>query len=110
MHLPAWKTLLTSALLALPTTDALRMLQSNSLNQCDGSASSGFTATLFNVVFTPDNGTLSYNINAISSISQKVVAQLNVIAYGLVAINKTIDPCKYVIPCVQSREVGGARG
>ena len=96
MRLPAWKTLLTGALLALPTgSGAMRMLQSTSLNQCDGSTTSGFTATLFNVVFTPDNGTLSYNINAISSISQKVVAQLNVIAYGLVAINKTIDPCKY---------------
>ena len=85
---------MTGALLASsPAHAAMRMLQSTSLNQCDGSTASGFSATLFNVVFTPDNGTLSYNINAISSISQKVVAQLNIIAYGLVAFNKTIDPC-----------------
>ena len=39
------------------------------------------------------NRTLSYNINAISSISQKVVANLQVLAYGLKAVDKTIDPC-----------------
>ena len=93
MRSPSWKSLLTSAFLALPTAHGLRQLQSTSLNQCDGSTSSGFTANLFNVVFTADNGTLSYNINAISSISQKVKAELNVAAYGLVIVNKTIDPC-----------------
>ena len=71
------------------------MLVSTSLDQCSGptNGTAGFTANLFNVVFTPANRTLSYNINAMSSISGKVLAEANVIAYGLVVVNQTIDPC-----------------
>ena len=67
------------------------MLLSNSLNPC--SKNPGFTATLFDVVLTPDNKTLTYNINGISSISGKVTAELNIIVYGKVIFNKTINPC-----------------
>ena len=93
--IPGPKALLTTALALLPLASAERLLTSTSLNQCSTGTgiSSGFTANLFNVVFTPDNRTLSYNIVAISSLSQRVIAELNVIAYGLVAVNKTIDPC-----------------
>lgn len=90
---PGW---LSAALLALSSTaSAEYLLQSTSLDQCGGTAagSAGFTANLFNVVFTPGNRTLSYDINAISSIAGKVTAEVNVIAYGLLAINQTIDPC-----------------
>jgi hypothetical protein len=67
------------------------MLQSDSLDSC--SVNPGFTATLFDVVFTPDNGTLAYNINAVSSISGNVTAQIQLIAYGIVAFNTSVDPC-----------------
>lgn len=69
------------------------MLVTKALNPCPGSTNAQFTATLFDVVFTANNRTLTYNINAISSISQKVTAQLVVIAYGYTAFNQTIDPC-----------------
>lgn len=84
-----------SLLLSSSFTSAEYLLQSTSLDQCGGSpsGSAGFTANLFNVIFTPGNRTLSYDINAISSIAGKVTAEVNVIAYGLLAINQTINPC-----------------
>ena len=92
--LPGPLALLTTFLLIFSSfTNAERKLKSTSLNQCDGSTSSDFTATLFNVEFNADNRTLSYNINAISSITSKVIAEADILAYGLVIFNKTIDPC-----------------
>ena len=71
------------------------MLVSTSLDQCDQNQNGppGFTANLFTVVFTPANGTLQYNINAVSSISGEVIAEVDVIVYGYIAYNDTIDPC-----------------
>ena len=98
MHAPLLKSplaLLTTILLTFTTfTSGERLLKSTSLNPCPGSKNSGFSATLFNVLFTPDNNTIAYNINAISSISEKVTAQIQVIAYGFVFYNQTINPCK----------------
>ena len=88
--------LFTSGLLIFSSfASADYMLQSTSLDQCGGvtDGTTGFSASLFNVFFFPGNGTLSYNINAQSSISGKVTAEVNVIAYGLLAINQTINPC-----------------
>ena len=68
-----------------------RLIESNSLNACQDN--SGFTATLFDVVFTPDNGTLTYNINGVSTITGKIIADLQVTAYGYTAFNQTINPC-----------------
>lgn len=86
------KAIITTLILTLVSfASSERMLQSDSLDSC--SANPGFTATLFDVVFTPDNGTLSYNINAVSSISGNVTAQIQLIAYGIVAFNKSVDPC-----------------
>ena len=90
------KGLFTTALLALSSiASAEYMLVSTSLDQCGTSSSGtpGVTANLFNVVFTPANRTLQYNINAVSSISGKVVAEVDAIVYGYVAVNKTLDPC-----------------
>jgi Transient receptor potential (TRP) ion channel/ML-like domain len=88
-------SLLASAavLVSAPLAAAQGVLQTNSLNACPGSTNSGFTATLFDVVYTSNNNTITFNINAISSISQKVKAQIEVIAYGLVLFNQTFDPC-----------------
>jgi len=67
------------------------MFESNSLNPCI--ANSSFSATLFDVVFTPDNGTLAVNINGVSQISGNVTLEVQVIGYGLTVYQKTINPC-----------------
>lgn len=89
------KGLFATAFLALSSVaSAEYMLVSTSLDQCDASSTgAGVTANLFNVVFTPANRTLQYNINAVSSISGEVVAVVEAIAYGLVIVNETFDPC-----------------
>ncbi|QDS71899.1 hypothetical protein FKW77_000247 [Venturia effusa] len=75
----------------LPLVSAIRMFESNSLSTCISNSS--FSATLFNVVFTPDNGTLSFDINGISQISSKVLVEFQVLGYGYSIYHKTIDPC-----------------
>ncbi|CRG87459.1 Flavin carrier protein 2 [Talaromyces islandicus] len=56
--------------------------------------SSNFTASLFNVVFTPDNRSLHLEINSYTSIAGNVTAELQVIAYGFKALTKSLDPCE----------------
>ena len=81
-----------SILLAFtPFTSATRLLESKSLNPCQDS--SNFTASLFNVVFTPDNGSIAFDIIGVSSIQGNVSVQVEAIAYGYTAVNQTIDPC-----------------
>ena len=69
-----------------------RLIESKSLNPCQ--ENSDFTATLFNVAFTPDNNSLAFDVVGVSSISGFVVAELDVIAYGYSALKQTLDPCK----------------
>ena len=71
---------------------AERLIQSNSLNPCQDNSS--FTATLFNVIFTPGNGSLAFDIVGVSSINGYVTAELDVMAYGYSALKQKIDPCK----------------
>jgi hypothetical protein len=73
-------------------TAAVRLLESESLDPCQ--ANSSITATLFHVVFTPDNNTLSYDISAYSSVTGKFTILVEVIAYGYIAVRQTIDPCQ----------------
>jgi hypothetical protein len=55
---------------------------------------SSFTTSLFEVTFTPDNNTLSFNINGYSLTSAKVDIGFQVLGYGyLVVPQKIIDPC-----------------
>jgi hypothetical protein len=75
-------------------SSAERIIQSNSLNSCQKGGSSNFTATLFNVAFTPGNNSIEVDINGLSSIAGNVTAQLEVIAYGFTVVNETIDPCE----------------
>ncbi|KAF2093813.1 TRP-domain-containing protein [Rhizodiscina lignyota] len=85
-------TYLLAALVALaPFTTAEKLLESTSLNPCI--ANSKFSATLFNVLFTPNNGTLAFTINGVSAISGNVTAQIDVIAYGLNIYSTVIKPC-----------------
>ena len=56
---------------------------------------SKFTASLFKVVFTPDNRTIHFDINGVSSIDNKnVTAHITLFAYGYKAIEMDVDPCK----------------
>ncbi|KAI9828828.1 MAG: hypothetical protein M1819_006535 [Sarea resinae] len=85
-------TLIIASLLAfLPFSSAIRLLQSKSLNPCQ--ANSSFTASLFNVIFTPNNYSIYFDIVGVSSIQGKVIADLEVIAYGYTAVKTTLDPC-----------------
>lgn len=52
-----------------------------------------FSATLFNITFTPDDGLLDIKVNGVSSLSGNVTAKLFVIAYGYSAMEKDLDPC-----------------
>lgn len=70
---------------------ALRYLESKSLNPCQQNSS--FTATLFDVVFTPNNGSISINIVGVSSITGYVQADIEIIAYGLNVFKLAFDPC-----------------
>lgn len=67
------------------------MIESTSLIPC--MANSRFSATLFNITFSPDDATLSIRVNGIASMTGKVTAKLTVIAYGFSAMEKTLDPC-----------------
>lgn len=67
------------------------VLQSNSLNACQ--EESGFTASLFNVVFTPNNGSAAVDIVAVSSIQGSVVFDFAISAYGFEIMRRTVDPC-----------------
>ncbi|KAK7415365.1 putative flavin carrier protein 3 [Neonectria punicea] len=79
------------AVLMMPTVAAEKMLISDSLNSCQ--ADSGFTASLFNVVFTPNNGSAEVNVVVTSSIQGKVVFDVAISAYGYRFIRQTVDPC-----------------
>ncbi|KAG7138039.1 Flavin carrier protein 1 like [Verticillium longisporum] len=76
---------------ALSPVMAIRKLESKSLNTCQ--SDSMFSASLFNVVFTPDNGTATVNIVAVSSVQGSVVFDISLKAYGYEVIHRTIDPC-----------------
>lgn len=86
-------TLITSLLVALlpATTFADRLLRSSSLNTCQ--ENSNFSATLFDVVFTPNNGSLAFDVVGVSSIEGNVTIEMVVFAYGLDVYHTTIDPC-----------------
>jgi hypothetical protein len=85
-------TLLLSAAAFIPSVAADEpLLHSSSLNTCQDN--SGFTARLFNFVFFPNNGTVSANIVAVSSITGKVVFDVAIAAYGYQILRRTIDPC-----------------
>lgn len=80
-----------------PLVSGIKLIESNSLNLCSEDVDSGpqnFTATYFQVTFTPNNRTLSFSFDGVSSISGKVAAELVLDAYGYTALRKTLDPCE----------------
>ncbi|KAI9671961.1 MAG: hypothetical protein M1817_002308 [Caeruleum heppii] len=82
---------LTFLLALLPLTAAVRLIESKSLNPC--MPNNKFSASLFDVIFTPDNGTLHFEIIGVSSIAGNITAELEVVAYGYTALKQKIDPC-----------------
>jgi hypothetical protein len=76
---------------ALPTVSAENVISSTSLNPCQENSS--FSATLFNVAFTPANKSLGFQITGVSSISGNVEAQLELLVYGYSALKENLDPC-----------------
>lgn len=76
---------------AIHNVAAERIIQSTSLNPCMDNSS--FSASLFNVSFSPDTNILNININGVSSINGNVTATLLVIAYGYTALSRELDPC-----------------
>jgi hypothetical protein len=55
---------------------------------------SKFSASLFNVSFTPDTSTLHISINGVSDIYGNVTASLEIIAYGFKALKEDLNPCE----------------
>ncbi|KAL2015013.1 hypothetical protein VTK56DRAFT_6529 [Thermocarpiscus australiensis] len=83
------------ATVALPA-NAEYVLRSSSLAACQ--ENSGFTASLFDVVFTPNNLTAAINMIATSSIEGNVVFDISILAYGYQVIRTTLDPCSSNLP------------
>ncbi|TVY41054.1 Flavin carrier protein 2 [Lachnellula cervina] len=83
--------IVTAFLSLLSGASAIRLLETKSLNTCQDNSS--FTASLFNVVFTADNATITYDIVGVSSVQGNVSFGIEVSAYGYVFIKQTIDPC-----------------
>ncbi|CAM1503727.1 Fc.00g013180.m01.CDS01 [Cosmosporella sp. VM-42] len=75
----------------LPSAMAERILQSNSLNSCQ--PGSAFSASLFNVVITPNNSMATITLAAVASIQGEVVFDITLNVYGYPFISKTVDPC-----------------
>jgi len=70
---------------------AVKLIESKSLNTCQDNSS--FTASLFNVVFTPNNRTLTFDVVGVSSIQGNVSFGIEVFAYGYRFLKQTLDPC-----------------
>ncbi|KAB8220330.1 hypothetical protein BDV33DRAFT_231088 [Aspergillus novoparasiticus] len=78
-------------LLAPQLVTADEYIESRALNLCSNSLE--FTATYFNVRFTPRNRTIALSFNGRSSISGKVIAELIITVYGYTAMTKVLNPC-----------------
>lgn len=88
--------LLSSMAALLAPAAAERLLMSNSLNACQQDSS--FTASLFNVVYTPSNNSASVQMVATSSIQGRVVFDLAISAYGYQFLRRTLNPCEMNLP------------
>lgn len=84
--------LLAAAASMTSTAAAERLLRSESLNSCQ--ADSGFSASLFNVVFTASNNTAAFNIAATSSINSYVKFDASIALYGYNIAHIKLDPCE----------------
>ncbi|OAA46063.1 calcium- spray protein [Metarhizium rileyi] len=84
--------LLASMATMLSPVTGENMLVSKSLNNCQDDSS--FTASLFNVVYTPSNNSATVEVVATSSVQGYVLFDLAISAYGYTFLRKTVDPCE----------------
>ncbi|KAJ3504643.1 hypothetical protein NM208_g16307 [Fusarium decemcellulare] len=87
---------LASAAALIAPVSAERMLYSNSLNACQ--KENGFSATMFKVILTPNNGSAKVEAVATSSIQGKVKFDIRLSAYGYEFLQKEFDPCTNNLP------------
>lgn len=73
------------------SANAEYVLQTTSLSTCQ--ANSGFSASLFDVVFTPNNDSVAVDMTATSTVEGYVTFDISITAYGYEIMHKTIDPC-----------------
>lgn len=73
------------------SADAESILYTTSLSTCQ--ADSGFSASLFDVVYTPNNNSLAVDMTASSTVQGYVLFDFTITAYGFEIMRKTIDPC-----------------
>lgn len=88
--LPVALSLITSASL-FASAAAEYVLYTTSLSTCQ--EESGFSASLFDVQYTPDNNTLAVDMTASSTVQGYVLFDFSITAYGYEIMRKTIDPC-----------------
>lgn len=84
-------TALVTTLSLAGTAVAERLLISSSLNTCI--ENSNFTASLFNVVFTPNNRTITFDVTGITSLTGNFTLHVEGAAYGYKIFDTDIDPC-----------------
>ncbi|TQN69458.1 putative flavin carrier protein 3 [Colletotrichum shisoi] len=70
---------------------AEKILQSLSLNNCQ--KESDFSASLFNVVVSANNGSVTANVAAVVSVEGKAVFDVALRVYGFEYMRQVIDPC-----------------
>lgn len=78
-------------LLLARLSQAEQLIRSSALLSC--MEDSQFTATNFDVVFYRSNGSLSFEVTAISTLSGYYDAHISVIAYGISVINEKASLC-----------------
>lgn len=77
--------------LLILTVSAERVIVSSALEECQ--SNSTFTASLFNIVFTPDNSSVAINVVGDSSVQGNVTLQVKAAAYGYTFLNEALNPC-----------------
>ncbi|KPM46264.1 Flavin carrier protein 2 [Neonectria ditissima] len=82
----------------LPSVTADRILESNSLNSCQDE--SAFSASLFNMVITPNNSMVTCRVIATVSVQGSIVFDVALNIYGYQYMTKVINPCseEYKLP------------
>lgn len=71
--------------------NAKRVLKASSLVTC--MENSLLSASYFDVIFNPDDGSLHYTLDFTSEISDYIIADVDVYAYGFKIISRKIDLC-----------------
>ena len=84
--------LLSSLVTVSRHASAESVLKSSSLASCQ--ENSRFTASLFDVSFTPSDSKVYIDMVATSSIQGNVIFDVRILAYGYEAMHLVFDPCK----------------